>query len=135
MFVCFLETYNGNPLQYSCLGNPMDRGACQATFHGVAKWLNNKDIYTKGGPVSLWFLPSSNNKEFCSFLQLWMEPVGIYHLTDPCNVSQCSWGPGYGWWVCVNVCVIVHSRARRLVSFNVILISNFDKTNKMSLLY
>ena len=27
----------GNPLQYSCLGNPMDRGACQATVHGVAK--------------------------------------------------------------------------------------------------
>ena len=22
----------GNPLQYSCLGNPMDRGACQATW-------------------------------------------------------------------------------------------------------
>ena len=28
---------NGNPLQYSCLGNPMDRGAWQATFHGVMK--------------------------------------------------------------------------------------------------
>ena len=28
---------NGNPLQYSCLGNPMDRGAWRATFHGVAK--------------------------------------------------------------------------------------------------
>ena len=28
---------NGNPLQYSCLGNPMDRGAWQATIHGVAK--------------------------------------------------------------------------------------------------
>ena len=27
----------GNPLQYSCLGNPMDRGARQATVHGVAK--------------------------------------------------------------------------------------------------
>ena len=27
---------NGNPLQYSCLGNPMDRGAWQATVHGVA---------------------------------------------------------------------------------------------------
>ena len=24
------EGENGNPLQYSCLGNPMDRGACQA---------------------------------------------------------------------------------------------------------
>ena len=31
---------NGDPLQYSCLGNPMDRGAWQATVHGVAKQLN-----------------------------------------------------------------------------------------------
>ena len=28
---------NGTPLQYSCLENPMDRGAWQATVHGVAK--------------------------------------------------------------------------------------------------
>ena len=28
---------NGNPLQYSCLGNPMDRGAWQVTVHGVTK--------------------------------------------------------------------------------------------------
>ena len=28
---------NGNPLQYFCLENPMDRGAWQATVHGVAK--------------------------------------------------------------------------------------------------
>ena len=28
---------NGNPLQYSCLENPMDRGALRATFHGVVK--------------------------------------------------------------------------------------------------
>ena len=28
---------NGNPLQYSCLENPMDRGASQATVHGVKK--------------------------------------------------------------------------------------------------
>ena len=28
---------NGNPLQYSCLGNPMDRGAWLATVLGVAK--------------------------------------------------------------------------------------------------
>ena len=35
---------NGYPLQYSCLGNPMDRGAWWATVHGVAKsctWLND----------------------------------------------------------------------------------------------
>ena len=28
---------NGNPLQYSCLENPMDRGAWWAAVHGVAK--------------------------------------------------------------------------------------------------
>ena len=31
---------NGNPLQYSCLGNPVDKGVRQATVHGVAKVLN-----------------------------------------------------------------------------------------------
>ena len=34
---------HGNPLQYSCLENPMDRGAWWATVHGVAKakrWLS-----------------------------------------------------------------------------------------------
>ena len=28
---------NGNPLQYSCLENSMDRGVWQATVHGLAK--------------------------------------------------------------------------------------------------
>ena len=28
---------NGNPLQYSCLGNPMDREAWRAAVHGVTK--------------------------------------------------------------------------------------------------
>ena len=42
---------NGNPLQYSCLENPMDRGAWQAAVHGVAKeldttqQLNNNNIH------------------------------------------------------------------------------------------
>jgi len=31
------EAGSGNPLQYSCLGNPMDRGAWWATVHGVSK--------------------------------------------------------------------------------------------------
>ena len=42
---------NGNPLQYSCMGNPMDRGAGWATLHGVGKKsdttepLNNNAIH------------------------------------------------------------------------------------------
>ena len=31
---------NGNPLLYSCLGNPMDRGVWWVTVHGVANELN-----------------------------------------------------------------------------------------------
>ena len=40
---------NGNPLQYSCLENPMDRGAWWATVHGFAKsriQLSNFTFYT-----------------------------------------------------------------------------------------
>ena len=38
-----------NPLQYSCLGNPMDRGAWQATVLGVTEldmtwWINNNNM-------------------------------------------------------------------------------------------
>ena len=36
---------NGNPLQYSCLENPMDGGAWLATVHGVAKnWTRPSDF-------------------------------------------------------------------------------------------
>ena len=34
------EEGNGNPLRYSCLENPMDRGAWWATVHGVTKELD-----------------------------------------------------------------------------------------------
>ena len=36
---------HGSPLQYSCLGNPMDRGAWQATVHGFVKsWTQLKRL-------------------------------------------------------------------------------------------
>ena len=35
---------NGNPLQYSCLENPMDRGVWWAAVHGIAKnWTQFSD--------------------------------------------------------------------------------------------
>ena len=42
---------NGNPLQYSCLDNPIDRGAWWATIHGVTResdmtyQLNTNNMY------------------------------------------------------------------------------------------
>ena len=35
---------HGNPLQYSCLENPMDRGAWQATVHGGHKESDTKEV-------------------------------------------------------------------------------------------
>ena len=35
---------NGNPLQYSCLKNPMDRGVWQASVHGVSKELDMNEV-------------------------------------------------------------------------------------------
>ena len=40
---------NGKPCQYSCQDNPMDRGAWQATFHGVIKTVRH-DLVTKQQP-------------------------------------------------------------------------------------
>ena len=43
-----------NPLQYSCLGNPMDRRTWQATVPGTAKnqaWLSNEAHSTYSGPT------------------------------------------------------------------------------------
>ena len=37
---------NGNPLQYSCLENPMDRGTWQAADHGIAQSWTQLSIHT-----------------------------------------------------------------------------------------
>ena len=48
---------NGNPLQYYCLENPMDRGAWKAIVHGVAKsrtWLSDfTSLHLRLGSISI----------------------------------------------------------------------------------
>ena len=47
----------GNPLQYSCLENPMDRGAWQVKVYGVTKsqtGLNNLHFYPRLQSASTW---------------------------------------------------------------------------------
>ena len=77
---------NGDPLQYSCLENPMDRGAWWATIHGVAKSRTRlttsvcvKDIKSVHRPKMrqsslfsslLYSAPSHSAKEFCLFFFL-----------------------------------------------------------------
>ena len=48
---------NGSPLQCSCLGNPMDRGAWRATVPGVAKCCL---VYIVFDSVTPWSMPGSS---------------------------------------------------------------------------
>ena len=70
----FILELNGNPLQYSCLENPMDAGAWWATVHGVAqsrtRLSNFTFIFTYPGItlISLETLFSTNSD--CSFQHL-----------------------------------------------------------------
>ena len=50
--------WHGNPLQYCCLENPMDRGVWQAAVHEVAKsWTPLKWLNTHAGGISKqWFI-------------------------------------------------------------------------------
>ena len=55
---------SGNPLQYSCLGNPMDRRAWQAAVHGVT---NRSDLVTKQ-QLRLWGYASHNRKRALGYV-------------------------------------------------------------------
>ena len=48
---CWWGEGNGNPLQYSCLGNPMDRGGWQATVHRVVKSWTQFSSVTQSCPT------------------------------------------------------------------------------------
>ena len=75
---------NGNPLQYSCLENPMDRGAWWTTVHGVTRvghyWV-----------ISLHFILHLLTFSSCSFLTINILAQGIKQ--DPsCQMStKCVW--------------------------------------------
>ena len=55
---------NGNPLQYSCLGNPMDRGAWWATVYGVSKKKKKLMSMSKGYKTNLKELNGSVKQKY-----------------------------------------------------------------------
>ena len=59
---------NSNPHQYSCLENPIDRGSCCATVHGVAKSRAQLSNFT-----SLHFNPMENSMDRGA----WWAPLGL----------------------------------------------------------
>ena len=92
---------NGNPPQYSCLGNPMDRGAWPATVHGVAEsWTQltehtfTIDVLTS--PLSLTLAQIANPScgkmlRVCGCQTNWQDFTNTKHLVSSfvrlCNLS------------------------------------------------
>ena len=73
---------NGTPLQYSCLENPMDRGAWQATVHGVAKsWTQLRDF------TFTYFIGLFSKFSKISHMRQW--PKGVAQIKCLVSVS-CS---------------------------------------------
>jgi len=62
---------NGNPLQYSCLENPMDTGAGWATVHGVARVAH--DLATK---------PPTDRLHICLYTEV------LCRATNHCSISD-----------------------------------------------
>ena len=84
---------HGNPLQYSCLENPLDRGAWWATVHRIAKswtWPKWLSTHTQMDPFSLVAQ---------SCVTLW--PRGLQHTRLPCpspTPRACSNSHPSSWW-------------------------------------
>ena len=87
---------NGNPLQYSCLENLMDRGAWRATVHGVSRVWNN--LAAKPPPPPYWKIICCHLK-FEFSLVPWVSGVAVldYLFAKSSNtVSKgCELEPGH----------------------------------------
>ena len=89
---------NGNPLQYSCLGNPMNGGAWQATVHGVAKsyWpqLLSLSRELDGSKCTRWAITDLRRQDVpraAPWLEGSQEPLAIgspIPSAHPCCVQQ-----------------------------------------------
>ena len=56
---------NGNPLQYSCLENPIDGGAWWATVHGVAKSRTRRGDFTHSLTHLIFYYCKIYNTKIC----------------------------------------------------------------------
>ena len=84
----------GNPLQYSCLENPMDRGACWATVHEVVKsqtWLKwlGKQAYPW---QRCWVAPKDDSLHLAK-LSCWV----FLHYSSSWSLCLSVMGIGYPW--------------------------------------
>ena len=90
---------NGNPHQYPCLGNPMDREAWWATVHGVARVGPNLQTKPLSLPLHLF-----ESYLFCLFLCLDSLRFSVCHSFSACLLHLAKRVPG---WEHLSLCVLV----------------------------
>ena len=94
------EEGNGNPLQYSCLENSTDGGACWATVHGVAKSRTRLSNFTltftmgvwiavKSGSNSWWELVNGDRERNGHSIQLWFINLGNQKIEHGAKSGCC----------------------------------------------
>ena len=76
---------NGNPLQYSCLENPMDRGAWRATDHGVQRVRHNWVTTTTTNHQAFWLRRLSLSKLVSMTKRKTYAFILFYFFTYFCN--------------------------------------------------
>ena len=75
---------NGNPLQYSCLENPMDKGTWSATVHGAAKsWVQLSNSTTTNTTWYLsFFFPTTEHLKIVNKYVQFLSSSKIFHLQN-----------------------------------------------------
>ena len=98
---------SGNPLQYSCLENPMDRGTWRAAVHGVTRLIDgartDNKISSQIGCVA--------NEQSSKLQQRSLAFLSFYHslfIRVTCSKILAVWQPSsfLPWWLCCAVCCL-----------------------------
>ena len=91
---------NGNPLQHSCLENPTDRGAWQATVHGVTKsqtWLSDSHTHTHTHTHTEWHVCERVSVIMIIIMFLVVEIKKIMYYLEPkyIEAEHSLWSTGF----------------------------------------
>ena len=126
----FLTTFNGTPLQYSCLENPMDRGAWKAAVHGVANSRTRLSNFT----FTFHFHALEKEMATDSSLLAWRIPG----MGEPGGLpSMGSHRVGHGWSnlaaaaMCWDVYTHIYTQTVRIKIYSYKLTPRLEETGKL----
>ena len=112
--LAYLRIGNGNPLQYSCLENPMDRGAWQAAVHGVSRvrhdWVACTFLRVM---ASTSFICDDTEHLFMGFPGGSDGKESTCNAGDPGSIPVLGRSPGEGNWLPTPVFLTEESHGQR----------------------